>query len=472
VYKFVGDPGEGNPGVEASLDIQYIMGVAPGVKTEFWYFASNDFCGDLKNWTSMLLSNDDVPLVTSVSYGWQGDLKQIGCKESDVADVDIDFSKLAAKGITIIFASGDSGSGYQPPQATCSPSTGTKGIAYDGDVLTNYPGVQDAFQCCYASGANPWTFMQGAAPSEKYCDDGKYEHGTLLTGTKSFESLVESALECCDFAKDIGHNPMFKVVGWSFEQSNAGRGNCTLFKTISGTTSKKGAVSLSKAPPQLNTTCTAFKSVSSTKKVQGATSYKPGGKAETPLYPSWPASSPWVTAVGSTRFVDQKVGNEEMATDQFGSGGGFSSMFSAFKDQQDDIAAYFKVAPQLPPKDLFNATGRATPDVAALGEGFEVITGGHTQPVGGTSASAPTFAAVISLLNEQRLSSGKPALGYLNPWLYANPDILTDIVKGNNAIGRGTFDLPYGFNCTKGYDPVSGLGTPDYEKMLQSAMNL
>ena len=32
----------------------------------------------------MLLSNDDVPLVTSVSYGWQGDLKQIGCKEDDV----------------------------------------------------------------------------------------------------------------------------------------------------------------------------------------------------------------------------------------------------------------------------------------------------------------------------------------------------------------------------------------------------
>ena len=43
VYKFVGDPGEGGPGVEASLDIQYIMGVAPGVKTEFWYFCKQRF---------------------------------------------------------------------------------------------------------------------------------------------------------------------------------------------------------------------------------------------------------------------------------------------------------------------------------------------------------------------------------------------------------------------------------------------
>ena len=101
-----------------------------------------------------------------------------------------------------------------------------------------------------------------------------------------------------------------------------------------------------------------------------------------------------------------------------------------------------------------------------------MITSGQTKPVGGTSASAPTFAAVISLLNEARLSNGKPAMGYLNPWLYANPTILTDIVKGNNAIGRGQFNLPYGYNCTKGYDPVSGLGTPHYEKMLQSAMKL
>ena len=148
---------------------------APGVKTEFWYFASNDFCGDLKNWTGMLLSNDDVPLVTSVSYGWQGDLKQIGCKEDDVTDVDNDFAKLAAKGITIIFASGDSGSGYAPPRPTCSPSTGTKGTAYEGEVASKFPGVQDAFQCCFASGANAWTFIEGPKPTEKYCDPGKYE---------------------------------------------------------------------------------------------------------------------------------------------------------------------------------------------------------------------------------------------------------------------------------------------------------
>lgn len=476
VYKFVGDPGEGGPGVEASLDIQYIMGVAPGVKTEFWYFASNDFCGDLKNWTSMLLANDDIPLVTSVSYGWQGDLSQIGCHQADVTDVDNDFSKLAAKGITVIFASGDSGSGYAPPQPQCSPTTGEKGIAYSGEILQDLPGVESAFQCCYMARNNPWTYSAGTSPSgDKYCKVGNYKKDIALTGSVLYNTdNYITAGQCCQFAKifDAQLPPNMKVKGWSFAPSQfSGKMDCTMYKTITGTTSKKGATSVQGEPPTLNTSCTTFKSVTATKKEEQSTSFTPSAApSKTPLYPSWPASSPWVTAVGSTRFVDQKVGNEEMSTDQFGSGGGFSNMFSAFKDQENDIASYFKIAPQLPPSDLFNKTGRATPDVAALGEGYQVITGGRTQPVGGTSASAPTFAAIISLLNEARLSNGKPPLGYLNPWLYGNPSILTDIVKGNNAIGRGQFNLPYGFNCTKGYDPVSGLGTPDYEKMLQSAM--
>jgi subtilase family serine protease len=478
VYKFVGDPGEGSPGTEASLDIQYIMGVAPGVKTEFWYFAGSDFCGDLKTWTGMLLANDDVPLVTSVSYGWQGDLKQIGCQQADVTAVDNDLAKLATKGITIIFASGDSGSGYAPSQPQCIQTIGKKGIAYSGEVLQATHGAQNALACCYLAKNNPWTFFTGTSPSSnEYCDAGNFKNDTAITGEILYNIAgYTNPATCCDFAQKFNAQlpPNMKIQGWSFAPSNSsGKMDCTMYKSITGTSSKKGAISVQGQPPLLNTTCTSFSKVTSTKKNAEATSYTPGGTPKkTPLYPSWPASSPWVTAVGSTRFVDQKVGNEEMATDQFGSGGGFSSMFDAFKDQEEDIANYFKVAPQLPPSDLFNKTGRATPDVAALGEGYQVITSGQTKPVGGTSASAPTFAAVISLLNEARLSNGKPAMGYLNPWLYANPTILTDIVKGNNAIGRGQFNLPYGYNCTKGYDPVSGLGTPHYEKMLQSAMKL
>ena len=57
------------------------------------------------------------------------------------------------------------------------------------------------------------------------------------------------------------------------------------------------------------------------------------------LYPSWPASSPWVTAVGATTFVDATKRGVEMATDQFGSGGGFSALFSR-KDAPWQVLPY------------------------------------------------------------------------------------------------------------------------------------
>merc|ERR1719277_156127 len=120
------------------------------------------------------------------------------------------------------------------------------------------------------------------------------------------------------------------------------------------------------------------------------------------VYPSWPASSPWVTAVGATRFIDNKVGALEMATDRFGSGGGFSRMFDAFEDQVSAVQHYFQTvnASSLPPSGAFPVSGRATPDVAALGDGFQIIVEGKVLSVGGTSASAPVFAGFVSLLNE------------------------------------------------------------------------
>ena len=61
--------------------------MSPGLKTEFFEQMSMDFCADLKNWTALLLATDDVPLVHSVSYGWQGNLTKIGCTDAAVAVV-------------------------------------------------------------------------------------------------------------------------------------------------------------------------------------------------------------------------------------------------------------------------------------------------------------------------------------------------------------------------------------------------
>ena len=135
------------------------------------------------------------------------------------------------------------------------------------------------------------------------------------------------------------------------------------------------------------------------------------------------------------------------------------------------VAAYLKGAPQLPPAGSFPPLGRATPDVSTLGEGYHVYAGGRNGPVGGTSASTPTFAALISLLNEARLQAKMPPMGFVNPFVYKHADTaFFDVVKGTNAIGRGTGPLEYGFNCTKGWDPATGVGTPHFGRLLAAAM--
>ena len=115
----------------------------------------------------------------------------------------------------------------------------------------------------------------------------------------------------------------------------------------------------------------------------------------------------------------------------------------------------------------FAPEGRGTPDVSALGEGYQVIVHGNVQSVGGTSASCPAFAGMVSLLNQARLAQGGKQMGFLNPWLYANADAFTSVNLGSDKFARGGgMPLAYGYNCTQGWDPATGLGTPLFPKLM------
>merc|ERR1712151_1120541 len=83
--------------------------------------------------------------------------------------------------------------------------------------------------------------------------------------------------------------------------------------------------------------CTYYTSVKETVAADGAVSGGISG-ARNQVLPSWPATSPWVTAVGGTKFKDQVLGGSEVAVDIFGSGGGFSSVFEV-PDYQRDVTA-------------------------------------------------------------------------------------------------------------------------------------
>merc|ERR1711865_426147 len=180
------------------------------------------------------------------------------------------------------------------------------------------------------------------------------------------------------------------------------------------------------------------------------------------LSPSFPASIPYALAVGST-FFESGLSGEEQATTQFGSGGGFSYDFDIPAYQTSAVSAYLAKNPKTG-THTYAKTGRASPDVALLGEQFAEIFSGQTVLEGGTSASTPSWGAVISLLNEECLSAsgGKKTLGFVNPLFYQNAAAFTDITKGSNAVGE---NAKSGWACTAGWDAVTGLGTPQFPKL-------
>mmetsp|Transcript_104607 Transcript_104607/g.234866 ORF Transcript_104607/g.234866 Transcript_104607/m.234866 type:complete len:591 (-) Transcript_104607:64-1836(-) len=192
------------------------------------------------------------------------------------------------------------------------------------------------------------------------------------------------------------------------------------------------------------------------------------------FHPDFPASSPYVTAVGGTDFVTRGVIGEEQAWEQ--GGGGFSDEFETPKWQQEAVQSYLAAAAKagnLPKDSFFNRTGRAYPDVAALG--------GMVNPyciaakllpfvekmmgVAGTSASSPVFAGVVARLNAARLAKGMPRMGLLNPWIYKHPEAFHDVTKGVNDGGSS-----HGFAAMPGWDPATGMGTPSFGAMLRAAL--
>jgi tripeptidyl-peptidase-1 len=153
----------------------------------------------------------------------------------------------------------------------------------------------------------------------------------------------------------------------------------------------------------------------------------------------------------------------------FSSGGGFSNLYATPQYQQAAVSAFFKdhnppyksysqivnSTDEIPGlgKDggIYNRIGRGIPDVAANGDNSAIDNQGFFQLTGGTSASTPIFASIVTRINEERMNAGKKPVGFMNPVLYAHPEVLNDITNGTNP-GCWTD----GFSAVKGWDPVTG----------------
>lgn len=226
-----------------------------------------------------------------------------------------------------------------------------------------------------------------------------------------------------------------------------------------------------------------------------------------PFAPVWPASSPYVTAVGGTMIsshvsdicnfdrvysmgtnssmpfacpemaIGEIVGSVERGGMITG-GGGFSDRFPMPAYQKAAVQEYLdQVTDHGMDFTLFNRSGRAYPDISAVSQNVPVYFQGQLVMVGGTSSSSPIVAGIVALLNGERMASGKPQLGFLNPLLYKlyerEPAIVQDVFAGNNSGGNLLLppelnrNCPAGFQALAGWDAATGLGTPNYAVMRE-----
>jgi subtilase family serine protease len=211
--------------------------------------------------------------------------------------------------------------------------------------------------------------------------------------------------------------------------------------------------------------------------------------------PDWPTASPYILAVGATALKKgtavplaspkspfclkppitfQKCassGTEIVASTATGalivSGGGFSNVASTPAWQAAAVKTYLAAGGLLPPaKTDYNATGRAYPDVSALGHNYPILASQAWVAVDGTSCSSPVFASIIALANSARLAAGKKTLGFVNPAIYqiaaSTPTAFNDVTLGDNkCTEQGCAAGCTGFGAVKGFDAATGFGTPN-----------
>ena len=184
----------------------------------------------------------------------------------------------------------------------------------------------------------------------------------------------------------------------------------------------------------------------------------------------WPASSPWVLAVGGTNLT--LAADNTIASSGAWNDTAFPAPFTTTAGGGGGTSA-FEARPWWQPAQSFATSGkRMVPDIAAFADaspGYPIVCSSGVQGckgsgqsiafVGGTSAAAPLVAGMIALWNQQAHNQGQPRPGFIAPLLTSlaqhTPQTFTDITQGTNAL--------FGGPCCAtrtGYDLATGWGSP------------
>ena len=193
--------------------------------------------------------------------------------------------------------------------------------------------------------------------------------------------------------------------------------------------------------------------------------------------PTWPATSPYVTSVGASTLKSAVPGqcpSQVQCSVEYGAlitgGGGFSTINPMPDYQRGAVQGWLNSSScqaLRPTSNAYNTSQRAFPDLVLFGHNYGTVISGLIEAVDGTSASTPSFAGIMALYNDLRARKGLPHLGFLNPLLYhaaaANPASFRDVTEGSNKCMEVTQGCcSEGFTACAGFDPVTGLGAPDF----------
>jgi kumamolisin len=182
------------------------------------------------------------------------------------------------------------------------------------------------------------------------------------------------------------------------------------------------------------------------------------GESDGKPHVDFPASSPYALGCGGTRLIASagaiasEVVWNETAADEGATGGGVSEVFALPAWQQGSAV----------PKAPNGTAGRGVPDVAGNADpltGYQVLLHGESQVIGGTSAVAPLWAALIARC-QQQLGA---APGDLHAAFYRIGEAaFRDITQGNNGA----------WSAGAGWDPCTGLGSPRGVALLSALESL
>jgi len=184
------------PGNEGSLDVQYITAMGSGTPT-WWVYIDGHADNPFASWLSYMSNNKDVPLVQSLS---------VGAAEGEVGDalmarMNAEMAALGARGVTILFASGDSG--YQPQQkfGAASPFVTAVGGVWRGEMGDdNFLSTDEISTGGFSSSdANPIQKWQQSAVASYLKTSGKRPSGfnasrRCVPDLASFDDAIEATV--------------------------------------------------------------------------------------------------------------------------------------------------------------------------------------------------------------------------------------------------------------------------------------